>query len=104
MMPVPTFLPCVANSTDKGRDILITQYFSQNMMTNVEIISFLTIHHGIIISTLKRRLRKLGQRRRMDELESRNARDDQISVALTRKRLLLLIFKYYPQKPNGGAM
>ena len=64
-MPLPNYVPCLSNdSTD--RKTLITRYFNQGY-TNVEIITFLHIHHNIqvSISTLKRALSTLGLKRRI---------------------------------------
>ena len=55
-------------------ETLITEYFNQGY-SHLEILGFLLLHHSIVIShrTLKRRLQKLGLRRRIPQ----SSRDSQ---------------------------
>ena len=72
-MPLPKYLPCLGtNNSEATRDELIFRYFNQGY-SNKEILAFLLHQHEIkiSISTLKRRLKDLGLRRRNGDVEDR---------------------------------
>ena len=68
-MPVPAYLPCIGmgDSNRIEEDEMIVGYFIQGY-TNLEIVAFINDVHGqnISLSTLKRRLRNMGLKRRCE--------------------------------------
>jgi len=61
---LPTYTPALDKNVGVNRDNLIRSYFLQGF-TNAEIVGFLALHHGIILSvrTVKRILKRLRLRR-----------------------------------------
>eukprot|EP00112_Aurelia_sp_Birch-Aquarium-sp1_P002154 Seg1232.24 transcript_id=Seg1232.24/GoldUCD/mRNA.D3Y31 product="hypothetical protein" protein_id=Seg1232.24/GoldUCD/D3Y31 len=80
-MPMPAYLPCLdSNRTEE--DDMIVGYFIQGY-TNLEIVAFINDVHGqnISLSTLKRRLRNMGLKRRYETVPT----DDELREVLLRE-------------------
>jgi len=63
-MPIPSYIPCMVPDDGETESSLIVKYHAQGCSNN-EILSFLKSHHGLTmsLSSLKRRLSKLGLKR-----------------------------------------
>ena len=90
-MPLPPYLPCLKQDLN-ARSAIITQYFNQGF-SNEEILSFLSMYHGISISlsTLKRLLSRLGLRRRISR-DLENEDEIRALLDLMKFKIGLLIF------------